>query len=127
MPAYTCKCEDETYKNNCSNECDLCNFGHTTDEFCTCFDCDDIEEQPNKHFVQIIDIHEDSIYLLRGDYEKDPYDFVDGTTMEIRHLLLPVCPRCRVQPATERVYACGKCNAEVTADVITELTHLGDE
>ena len=27
MAKYTCLCEDEMFKNNCSNECDLCTFG----------------------------------------------------------------------------------------------------
>jgi hypothetical protein len=39
MPTYTCLCEDEYYKNNCSGECDLCSFGHTEEEPCDCDRC----------------------------------------------------------------------------------------
>lgn len=36
---YTCLCEDEYYKENCSTECDLCSFGHTEQAPCVCDNC----------------------------------------------------------------------------------------
>jgi hypothetical protein len=41
MPCYTCLCEDEPITNNCSQECDLCGFGHIEgDPNCDCIDCE---------------------------------------------------------------------------------------
>jgi ribosomal protein L37AE/L43A len=77
-----------------------------------CLDCI-VEEMPSEVFTQIIDIHNDSIYVLNKDYMRNPYDFVDGTTMEIRDVIAPVCPRCKVQPANEQVFVCDKCKEEM--------------
>lgn len=41
---YTCLCEDEYYKENCSQECDLCDFGHTEQKPCSCYNCAITEE-----------------------------------------------------------------------------------
>lgn len=36
---YTCLCEDEYEKENCSGECDLCTNGHTDEGPCNCYIC----------------------------------------------------------------------------------------
>jgi len=114
MAIYLCLCEDEWFKQNCSQECDLCTFGqeqtqplHTDDE-----------DNEVGTFIQLVDIHLDSVYVPIDDYKKDPFLYIDGTTMAIHTITAPLCPWCRVQPAGEDLSACPRCLDDAATDAV---------